>query len=160
MPTLELERTVDAPPARVFDLARSVDCHVETVGHDGRAVDGVTEGLLAEDDRVTWRARHFGVPLRMTVEVTELDRPHHFRDEQVSGPFAALVHDHRFEPVEGGTRMREEFRFRSPAGPVGRLVDAAVLRRYLRGLLDRRTCRLATIAEGEEWHRFLDPHRD
>jgi ligand-binding SRPBCC domain-containing protein len=157
VPTVELERTVDAPVERVFDLARSVDCHVETMaGHGERAVAGVTEGLLGEGDEVTWRARHFGVPLEMRVAVTALERPHHFRDEQVAGPFAELVHDHRFEPVDGGTRMRDEFRFRSPAGPLGRAVDAAVLRRYLGRLLARRNRRLAAVATGDRWRAFLE----
>jgi ligand-binding SRPBCC domain-containing protein len=156
VPTIDLVTTVAAPPGRVFDLARSVDCHVETMaGHDEAAVDGVTTGLLAAGDEVTWRARHVGVPLEMTVTVTALDRPRHFRDEQVAGPFAELVHDHHFEPVDGGTRMRDVFRFRSPAGPLGRVVDAVVLRRYLRRLLVRRNRHLAAVAESDEWEQFL-----
>lgn len=157
MPTITLERTVDAPVERVFDLARSVDCHVETMArHDEAAVDGVTAGLLDAGDRVTWRARHFGVHLTMTVEMTALERSGHFRDEQVAGPFADLVHDHRFESTGAGTRLRDTFRFQSPAGPLGQVVDAAVLRRYLRRMLERRTERLAALAEGDDWQRFLE----
>ena len=37
---------------------------------------------------VTWQARHFGLPFRMTSKITEYERPTHFVDEQVSGPFA------------------------------------------------------------------------
>jgi ligand-binding SRPBCC domain-containing protein len=158
MPTVDLTTAVDAPLERVFDLARSVDCHVETMAdHDERAVDGVTAGLLSAGDEVTWRARHFGVPLRMRVHVPELDRPTHFRDEQVAGPFAALSHDHRFERDDGRTLMHDTLQFRSPADPLGRLVDAAVLGRYMRRLLERRNERFVGVAEGEGWRQFLDP---
>lgn len=156
MPTIDLTTTVEAPRGRVFDLARSVDCHVETMAdHAEAAVAGVTTGLLGAADEVTWRARHFGIPLTMRVALTAVDRPNHFRDEQVAGPFAELVHDHRFEPVDGGTLVRDAFRFRSPGGPLGRAVDAVVLRRYLRRLLERRNRRLAAVAEGDDWRRFL-----
>lgn len=150
MPTLELETVVDAPAERLFDLALDVDLHTETMGHGERAVAGTTEGRLDEGDVVTWRARHFGVPLELTVEVTDVERPTHFRDEQVEGPFAEMVHDHRFERLgPERTRMTDEFRFRSPYGPLGSVVDALVLRRYMRRLLERRIRELKAAAEAE-----------
>jgi len=158
MPTLTFETTVDAPRQRVFDLARSVDCHTDGMAsHDERAVAGTTTGLLAEGDRVTWHARHFGVPLRLTVAVSELDRPRRFVDEQVSGPFARLRHEHRFETIGDGnrTRMHDCFAFQSPAGPVGAAVDAVVLERYMRRLVRSRLDHLARVAESEEWRRYL-----
>jgi ligand-binding SRPBCC domain-containing protein len=156
VPTLTFETTVDAPRQRVFDLARSVDCHTDGMAsHDERAVAGTATGLLADGDRVTWRARHFGVPLRLTVAVSELDRPRRFVDEQVSGPFARLRHEDRFEAVADGTRMRDRFEFASPVGPVGAAVDALVLGGYMRRLVRSRLDHLARVAESEEWRRYL-----
>lgn len=157
MGTIHLETTVDAPRERVFDLARSVDAHVATMdAHDERAVGGVTSGLLDVGDRVTWRARHFFVPLELTAEITAFDRPAHFRDGQVEGPFAWMEHDHRFEVVGDRTSMVDDVRFRSPLGPLGRAVDALVLRRYLTRLIRRRGERLRELAESEEWQSFLE----
>ena len=148
MPTIVLETRVDAPRERVFDLARSVDRHVETMGHEERAIAGTTSGHLEAGDTVTWRARHFGVSMDLTVEITAMDPPRSFRDEQVSGPFATLVHEHRFEALDDDrTLMRDEFHFTSPAGPLGMLVDKLVLRRYLRRLLESRNRSLRSIAE-------------
>ena len=156
MPTITLRTVVDAPPDRAFDLARSVAVHARSMARrDERAVAGVTDGLLEAGDAVTWRARHFGVPFELTVEITAFDRPRHFRDEQVSGPFASLRHDHYFELITGGasgttrTRMRDEFAFESPLGPLGSLVDRAVLRRYMESLLAERNAILQRIAETE-----------
>ena len=62
MPIIELSTLIRAPRERVFDLARSIDAHRHTTGGtEERAVAGVTSGLIAMDDEVTWEARHFGV---------------------------------------------------------------------------------------------------
>lgn len=148
MPTITLETRIDAPIDLVYDLARDVDLHTETMGHGEEAVAGTTSGLLVEGDVVTWRARHFGVPLTLTVEITEADPPTSFRDRQVEGPFADLVHDHRFEPLGvDRTLMTDTFRFCSPLGPLGTLVDRLVLERYMRRLLASRNRDLVAVAE-------------
>jgi len=54
MPTLSLETLINAPRERVFDLARDVDRHTETMGHSEEAVAGTTSGYLEEGDTVTW----------------------------------------------------------------------------------------------------------
>jgi hypothetical protein len=38
--------------------------------------------------------------------------------------------------------------YAAPAGPIGRLVDALVLRRHLRRLLERRNQHIKELAEG------------
>jgi len=45
----------------------------------------------------------------------------------VRGAFAAMVHDHHFAAADGGTEMRDVFRFSAPAGPLGRLGERLVL---------------------------------
>ncbi|PSQ17662.1 cyclase [Halobacteriales archaeon QS_8_69_26] len=149
MPSIELTTVIDAPVERVFDAARDVDRHAETMAdHGERAVAGVTEGRLAADDTVTWRSRHFGVPLELTVRTTEMDRPQFFRDEQVDGPFREMRHDHRFERLgPGRTKTVDDFRFASPLGPVGSVVDALVLERYMRRLLSKRNRALRDAVE-------------
>lgn len=151
MPTLCLTTDIDAPIERVFDLSRNVELHTESMdATDEKAVAGVTSGLLSEGDIVTWRARHFGVPFELTVEITTFDRPDHFRDVMVDGPFAEQVHDHYFEPLNDGTRMIDMFRFSSPLGPLGDAVDALYLKGYLRRLLTARNHHLRHVAESNE----------
>jgi ligand-binding SRPBCC domain-containing protein len=129
---IELETTIDAPPARCFDLSRSVELHLEAAAStQERAVDGVTSGLLGEGDTVTWEARHLGRAWRLTVRISAYDRPSFFRDEQVRGPFRRMVHDHLFEPTGGGTRMRDVFEFSCGFPPLDRLVLEPHLRRFL-----------------------------
>ena len=92
MPRIELVLDIDAPIERCFDLARSVDVHLQsTASTDERAVAGVTTGLMGLGDTVTWEARHLGVRQRLTTRITAYEPPLHFRDSQVRGAFARLT---------------------------------------------------------------------
>ncbi len=148
MPTIRLETHIDAPIQQCFDLARNVDVHTESTSRTReRAIAGVTTGLLHLGDVVTWEAVHFGVRQRLTVRITEYDRPHCFVDELVRGVFKRLKHVHEFMPCADGTLMRDTFDFASPFGPIGALVDKLVLHRYMRVFLQRRNEFLKELAE-------------
>ncbi len=148
MTVIELATDIDAPVEVVFDLARDLDLHARSMAHTGeRAVAGRTSGLAEAGDRVTWRARHFGIWWSLTSRITTVERPGRFVDVQEGGPFAWFRHEHRFERLRGGTRMRDRWEHRSPLGPLGRLVDAAVLGRYMRRQLLVRNAALKAEAE-------------
>lgn len=133
-------RTVSAlPRERLFDLARSIEAHMDSQkGAGERAVGGVTSGLIGEGQEVTWQARHFGVPLRMTSRITALDFPNSFTDEQVRGPFKGFRHVHEFEATAAGSIMTDRVEFTAPFGILGRLVEDLILRRYLQRLITNR----------------------
>ncbi len=150
------EIDINAPPATCFDLARSVDAHVDSAKTTGeRAVGGVTTGLLNLGDEVTWRARHFGVIQDLTSRIVAFDRPHHFRDEMVRGPFRRLVHDDYFKPSLGGTSMVDVFDFTAPLGLLGSIADRVLLHAYLRRFLQNRAQSLKQLAESDAWKRFI-----
>jgi ligand-binding SRPBCC domain-containing protein len=139
---------IHAPAEICFDLARSVDAHVESTRRSGeRAVAGRTSGLLEMGESVTWRARHFGVTQELTSRITAFDRPRHFRDEMVRGAFRRIVHDHYFESGAAATRMIDVFDFAAPLGLFGRLAEVLVLTRYMRRLLEERNHVLKRLAE-------------
>lgn len=132
----------------VFDLARDVEAHVESMADSHEAViDGVTSGRLEAGDEVTWRAKHLGVWWQMTSEVTEFDRPHRFVDEQQSGPFASFHHEHVFDETADGVVMHDHVTFAAPFGPLGWIVERLGLGRYLRTLIARRARVLKQVAE-------------
>jgi ligand-binding SRPBCC domain-containing protein len=134
------------PRERLFDLARSVDAHTQSQKSAGeRAVGGVTKGLIGEGQQVTWRARHFGVPLKMTSRITALEFPASFTDEQVRGPFKSFRHVHEFEATPTSRIMSDRVEFTAPFGPLGRLAEKLVLRRYLERLIADRGKFLARL---------------
>lgn len=107
------------------------------------AVGGRTSGLITLGEEVTWRAWHFGVPLKMTSRITEMQPPDYFVDEQVKGPFRRFRHIHEFSQDSTGTTMVDRIEFVAPFGPLGRLVEKLVLARYLRNLIETRNRHLA-----------------
>ncbi len=156
MPILTIETLLDVPCERAFDLARSIDLHVATqTAHHEQAVSGVTAGMIGLGQEVTWRARHFGFSLTLTSRIVQFDRPRHFRDSMVRGPFKRFDHDHIFEKRGEGTLMRDIFDFNSPFGILGKLVDALILKRRLECLLRERNEILKRVAETDEWKRYL-----
>jgi ligand-binding SRPBCC domain-containing protein len=159
MTTLEEVTKIRAPMPRCFDLARSVEVHLAGNVHSGEqavASGGVTSGLVGLGQRVTWRAKHFGVWWTLTSEITAMEPPGYFRDEMVRGPFARMEHEHWFRalgPEE--TEMRDVFRFAGPLRVLGRAAEWAVLGRYMRSLLRERNAAIREIAESEAWRRYL-----
>ena len=156
MPTIHLMTVIEAPIERVFDLARSIEAHTASTFSTGeRAVAGRTSGLIGPGETVTWEAKHLGVRQRLTVRVTQFDRPRVFSDEMTQGAFRSLRHTHRFREEDGRTVMEDELQFRAPLGPLGWLAEQLFLTRYMRRFLEIRNRHLKAMAEGEEWVRFL-----
>ena len=130
--------------AELFNLARSIDVHKDSMSRSREeAVAGVTTGLISLGEEVTWRAWHFGVPLRMTSRITVMQAPERFVDEQVRGPFRRFRHVHEFHPDAAGTTMVDRITFEAPFGVIGRAVEKLVLARYLQELIETRNRHLA-----------------
>ena len=126
-----------------------------TVHTGERAIAGVTSGLMALGQEVTWRARHFGIWQHLTIRITMFERPFHFRDSLVRGAFRRFDHDHFFAQRGDITVMRDVFDFQSPLGILGHIADQLFLIEYMRRLLLTRHAVIKTIAETEEWHRYI-----
>lgn len=157
MPRVVLSTYIAAPPERCFDLSRSVELHMQSTAGTGEvAIGGRTRGLLELGEEVTWRARHFGVWQALTSRIVAYDRPRHFRDSMVHGPFTRLDHDHHFgQDGRGATIMRDVFDFTAPLGLLGRVAERLVLTWYLRRFLEARNREIKTIAESDAWRRFI-----
>jgi ligand-binding SRPBCC domain-containing protein len=93
-----------------------------------QAVGGVMSGLIGQGQQVQWRAKHFGLWFNMTVAITEMNRPMHFQDAMVKGPFRYFRHDHTFTRQHQGTVMTDRVEFASPFPVLGSLADFFVLR--------------------------------
>jgi ligand-binding SRPBCC domain-containing protein len=159
MVSLEELTVIHAPIERCFDLARSVEVHLAGNVHSGEAavaMAGVTSGLIGMAERVTWRAKHFGVWQTLTSEITAMDRPAYFQDKMIRGAFRFMKHDHFFRALSSHeTEMKDAFCLEAPLGALGRLAEIAFLRRYMQALLHERNTVLKRIAESSEWQTYL-----
>lgn len=134
-------------PERLFDLARDITAHTESMaGSRETAIGGVRSGLIGLGEDVTWRAWHFGLPLHMTSRITAMSPPRSFTDEQTRGPFRYFTHEHVFRPHGDGTLMIDRVSFAAPFGILGRLAERLVLATYMRKLIEQRNSFLQGIA--------------
>ena len=157
MHTIVVVTEIAAPPERCFLLSLSIDLHTESTERIGeKAIAGVTRGLIGPGQSVTWQGRHFGLLLTHASRITQYERPRYFQDSMIQGVFRTFVHDHHFEAVGNGTRMRDELRFSAPLGPLGWLAEVLVLRRHMRRFLIERNQALRKAAESEQWRIYLD----
>lgn len=148
MAQVVLERVIRVTPSEAFAASLDPALHVESMARYGETmVKGPDGGVFTEGSTVTWRARHFGVPFHLSSIVFDIDPPHRFCDRQIKGPFGAFHHEHVFEEHPQGTLMRDTITFRSPVGPIGRLVDRLFMREYMRRLIDERNQTLARSLE-------------
>lgn len=116
MTTLRLQTVIAAPPARCFDLARSVDFHAASATPiQGKAIAGRRAGLAERGDQTTWSARFFGLRFTLTTQITEFDRPHCFSDVMCAGLFTHFGHVYTFQAnSDTQTMMMDVLTFRRP----------------------------------------------
>ncbi|MBB3054583.1 SRPBCC family protein [Mucilaginibacter gotjawali] len=145
---IELSTSINAPIEVCFDLARSIDLHMESTKQTGeQAIAGRTSGLIGLGETVTWQAKHFGIRQTLTSKITRFEYPNYFTDEMLSGAFKSFRHDHLFFYADGQTIMKDVFDFESPMGWLGKLANFLFLTRYMRRLLVTRNQVIKQAAE-------------
>ena len=158
---IRLEETtlIDAPIERCFDLSRSVEVHLLSNIHWGEqalAVGGITSGLVALSEQVTWRAKHFGIWQNLTSKTTALESPSYFQVTMVRGIFRFMQADHLFQTLpSGATEMKDVFSIAAPIPLLGLLAEVLFLRRYMQDLLRERNAVIKRVAESREWEKYL-----
>lgn len=157
MPTIHLTTFIAAPAERVFDLSRSIDLHKKSMVHTNeQAVAGTVVGLINKDETVTWKAKHLGKIRVLKVKISDMQSPHSFTDEMVSGDFKNMKHEHHFKPTGNGTLMIDLFSFETPYGKAGQIINFLFLSRYLKKMLEQRNSIIKEYAETDKWKFLLN----
>ncbi|MGM9476250.1 SRPBCC family protein [Pedobacter sp. GSP4] len=112
-----------------------------------QAISGKQNGLISLGEQVTWQAKHFGIPFKMTSKITFMEAPTLFIDEMISGPFIKLHHQHLFKTKGTQTDMTDVFEFHAPFGILGEIAEQLFLKRYMEMLLIERNCFIKAEAE-------------
>ena len=96
---------------------------------------------------IDYRLRLRLIPLRWRSEIAVWDPPFRFVDQQLRGPYRRWVHEHVFEPCDGGTLIRDRVEY---AVPGGRLVNALCVSSDLRRIFTFRSRRVRELLTGAE----------
>lgn len=91
---------------------------------------------------IDYRLRVHGLPLRWRTLIRDWQPPHRFVDEQLRGPYRQWIHEHTFEPHNGGTLARDVVHY---AVPFDFLVHGLFVQRDIVRIFDYRRRAL------EEW---------
>ena len=93
---------------------------------------------LREGDRIRYRIRLFGVPLRWVTLIEEWRDGHSFVDLQERGPYRLWRHLHEFVEVPEGVQMLDRVEYELPLGIPGRVFGGWLVRRQLDAIFDFR----------------------
>jgi ligand-binding SRPBCC domain-containing protein len=145
MPVFEASAVFPRPVAEVFAFFRAPANLVRISPPElhMKLVEG--PALVELGSRVVFQGRRWGIPQRMVSEIIALDAPVTFTDTQVEGPFRRWVHTHRFEAVDGGTRVNDRVEYEPPGGLLGLVAGAGMIERDLKWIFEYRTKKVAEL---------------
>jgi len=86
--------------------------------------------VMREGALIDYRLRVRGLPLRWRTRISAWQPPHRFVDEQLRGPYRQWIHEHTFEPRDGGTLARDVVQYAVP-------LDFLLHRRFVRPDVER-----------------------
>lgn len=87
----------------------------------------------------------FGIKMNWTTEITHVQEPNYFVDEQRVGPYAIWHHEHHFKEIEGGVEMLDRVNYQIPLGFLGRIAHPLLVKRKLEEIFEYRIQRVEEI---------------
>ncbi len=79
-----------------------------------------------------------GLPMTWITEITHVEAPHFFVDEQRFGPYRFWHHLHRFTPFDGGVTAEDLVHYGLHGGPLASAVNKTFVLPQLRGIFEFR----------------------
>jgi len=143
---LRLEMWIDRPPQQVFpffaDPGNLESITPQTLGFNiVRGADApVCEGTVLD-----YRLRLRGFPIRWRSRIDVWDPPRAFVDVQLRGPYKAWRHTHEFEPLDGGTVVRDVVRYELRCGALGEWIAGRRVAEELSFIFAYRRTRLVEL---------------
>jgi ligand-binding SRPBCC domain-containing protein len=96
------------------------------------------EGMM-----ISYTVRPLGpFPMVWVSEITHLNPPHFFVDEQRVGPYSLWHHEHHLTEIDGGVEMRDLITYKVPGGPLGGIINALMVRPQLNRIFAFREVKL------------------
>ena len=136
---LERITTVDAPLEEVFRFFSDPrNLGKITPPAMGFNILAAPDRALRVGDRIEYRIKVLGMPLRWVTRITSWRQNESFSDFQEKGPYRRWLHTHTFRASGNGVEMHDRVEYELPLGWVGELAAGWFIRRQLRGIFDYR----------------------
>jgi ligand-binding SRPBCC domain-containing protein len=78
------------------------------------------------------------IPFNWVTEITHVNEPHYFVDNQKSGPFKFWHHQHFFKEVPSGSEMTDIVNYAAPFDPISRPIEKTIVRQRVEMIFDFR----------------------
>jgi ligand-binding SRPBCC domain-containing protein len=85
------------------------------------------------------------IRVNWVTEITHVNSPFYFVDEQRFGPYAFWHHQHHLSETENGLEMTDIITYKLPFGWLGSLLTGSLIRKRLKEIFDYRSDKLAEI---------------
>ena len=86
-----------------------------------------------------------GIKTKWVTEITHVDEPNYFVDEQRFGPYALWHHKHFIKEIEGGVEMEDIIDYKVPFGIIGQMVHPFLVKSKLEEIFNYRKVKLIEL---------------
>jgi ligand-binding SRPBCC domain-containing protein len=86
-----------------------------------------------------------GIPLKWVSQISAVNAPYMFVDEQLKGPYAYWHHEHTFEEFDGKVLMKDKVIYAIPLGFLGRIANKLIVRNKLEHIFNYRTTQILKL---------------
>lgn len=86
------------------------------------------------------------LPLNWVTEITHVNEPHYFVDEQRKGPYKLWHHQHHFRALSADkTEMTDILHYEVPAGIIGRILNKLMINKKVDSIFQYREKKLKAL---------------
>jgi ligand-binding SRPBCC domain-containing protein len=86
-----------------------------------------------------------GIPMTWVTEITHVNEPFFFVDEQRFGPYRFWHHQHHFREIPGGVMMSDIIHYAIPMGPLGAIANSLIVKKELENIFGFRKKTLESL---------------
>jgi ligand-binding SRPBCC domain-containing protein len=85
------------------------------------------------------------IPMRWVTEITQVEAPNYFIDNQKAGPYAFWHHQHFFKETKDGVVVSDLLSYKVPLGILGQVLERLIVKRKVEKIFEYRKKRLKMI---------------
>lgn len=148
MTIIQVATSIAAPIEDCFDAFRDIQHHEKSSSSiQENIVVGKKWGMIEVGDQFTVQFRILGFTQKAEVEITAMDAPYYFEDQQKKGMLQSFSHKHYFTEQGGQTVVRDIITYTTSKGPIMKWINANIIEKRLTSLIEERHAYFKNILE-------------